>query len=1525
MVLSFIGGCKSHAVTESLYLGLVYSLMKTTLFFTTFLFLTVELFAQQNWLRRGGGVNIDEALDIAGDGGGNYYTCGYFSGTSNIGGNFISSNGQTDAFLIKTGAEGAVSWARKYGGSKNDRANASICDNIGNTFITGFFTDEADFGGTTLLADSGDVFVAKVNSWGNLMWVKRAGGIYSDVANGITSDNQGNVIITGQYRGTADFGPFNLTSSNSSPDVFIAKLDANGNWLWAKGAASAATDRGMDVCTDATGNIYACGQFSDDITFDVLHTNDVINAGFVIKLNSSGVEQWFSSIVAGQVLPNALRCDGQGNVLITGESIGQMVFFGTNMEILPFSNSFSIFLAKYSGSGAITWTREDGSDNSISSKAIAIGAQDEIYLTGTFRCAFSEYNQESPGGLFYSSGYRDIFITRYNTDGNRVWQHQVGGPRDEFCSGIAAGTSTDKPLIAGSFEKFFHIPSNVTFLVNSTLWSPNIEEEWLYPNYNPAICVGDLFGLWQTVESLGNKDLFYCSPIHPNVGSYLYFEQNGACGPDYMEPCIGLSNALECNEDVEICQEAELFFVSHTGTDCFIGPEYNLDWSNGSGEESVTVSETDWYWVTMAREDGCYSETDSIYVEVFPRPEPTITDSEGVNINEPPNAQTVFLCAPGEVTLTGGNTEGNEFWWNSEDEIFSTDVITVDESGDYFFNVEDEFGCVGINSIHVELIDPLDTIFPLLELTGFDLSMNDTIDICGDASLNLDLDDSLMQEQFENFTDSYWEVYLNGQLINEYEGQEATNFNPDSTGWYTFISMPFLVTPLPCVEDTVFYPPLEISFYVNLLPTPFIDPIMTGETEFCPGDIIELQASNAPNYTWFGPSIIEYVNDSTVLVNAPGSYTVTSYLQYANGCDDQASATIIIPEPIQPQIYPDPSHAVICPGDSLLLVCEAGLDYQWVGPLGQNLGGNQSIYVSQPGYYYCLQTSFIGCVLESNLVEAQEFSTPYLLGYPSSDLCVSGFSTLFIQTYPEATIEWQAPLSGSGTQQTVFEPATYTVEVTFCDVTTSTSIEVTQTVLVPAISGADNELCPGEQIFLSTATGMASYQWLPGGQDAGQVVISSAGSYTVTVQDSLGCEGTSAPFVVTSNNIQSPNSGDQNVCIGGSVNLVAVGTDDIFWSGDILGQNILSNSSIYSASNIIEAFTIFVFSEDETCTSLPNEVNIGIWPSSISPIVEGETGLCQESTLTLDTEESEDLSYLWYLPNGSIDNDIPLIIESASAGMSGWYVLRAWDIHCTSYDSVYVTIEDPFNNDLLTDASLAVCVGGELIIESTLSSGSYEWYTPTGFFDEQTIIIDEVGEIHEGNYLLSVPGVHCALNFDSISVNVVQYPEINLADSLIYCDGGYMVAHLPSGYDQYEWSNGDTGNESIVPLNGEVFVTVTNFPNCSVQDSTKVQQIDCITDFPNVFTPDGDEYNQSVDFGWLRIPIDEVLIFNRWGNLVRHLIKEPWVWRGETDWSSQLPEGVYYYIVKSPKPGKHFNNLSGYIHLLRVDNGKSGQ
>src|SRR5665213_3003572 len=264
------------------------------------LFLQGKISAQTFWMQHAGGTTIDEGMDVSLDGAGNTYVTGYFTSTAAFGSTNLSSSGIDDVFLAKLGPNGLFSWAVKAGGPNSDRALSIKTDAAGNSYITGFFYGNATFGSHNITAaGQQDVFIAKYDNTGNCLWAKSAGGTMADIGNGITVDNAGNVIVTGEFAGTATFGSTVMTSMNGSTDVFTTKLDGNGNFLWAKQGSASLTDRGLDVDCDASGNIYITGQFSDTITFDFVHTNNMLNAVFVVKYNAAGQEQWFRKIGGG--------------------------------------------------------------------------------------------------------------------------------------------------------------------------------------------------------------------------------------------------------------------------------------------------------------------------------------------------------------------------------------------------------------------------------------------------------------------------------------------------------------------------------------------------------------------------------------------------------------------------------------------------------------------------------------------------------------------------------------------------------------------------------------------------------------------------------------------------------------------------------------------------------------------------------------------------------------------------------------------------------------------------------------------------------------------------------------------------------------------------------------------------------------------------------------------------------------------------------------------------------------------------
>ncbi|MGH1493148.1 MAG: hypothetical protein ACRBK7_27750 [Acidimicrobiales bacterium] len=258
-----------------------------------------------SWARRMGGTGFDIAYGVAADAAGNSYTTGYFLGTADFdsgpGVSNLTSNGSNDVFVVKLDPAGNLLWARNMGGSGAEDGFGVGVDAAGNSYTTGRFSGTADFdpgpGVSNLTSSgSGDVFVVKLDSSGNLAWARNVGGSTDEAGNAVGVDAAGNSYTTGSFAGTADFDPgagvLNLVSSGSG-DVFVVKLDPSGDLVWARSMGGISNDRGRGVGSDGAGNVYTTGSFAGTADFDPgVGVSNLTSLGetevFVVKLDPSG-------------------------------------------------------------------------------------------------------------------------------------------------------------------------------------------------------------------------------------------------------------------------------------------------------------------------------------------------------------------------------------------------------------------------------------------------------------------------------------------------------------------------------------------------------------------------------------------------------------------------------------------------------------------------------------------------------------------------------------------------------------------------------------------------------------------------------------------------------------------------------------------------------------------------------------------------------------------------------------------------------------------------------------------------------------------------------------------------------------------------------------------------------------------------------------------------------------------------------------------------------------------------------------
>ena len=233
------------------------------------------------WVETVGGNDSEFSFALDIDTSGNIITTGYFSSTVDFnpgtGTNNITSNGMRDCFVLKLSNSGGYIWAKHIGGGAQDVGKDIVTNVAGEIFVTGYFQYLVDFDpgtGTTNHTSNGilDAFVLKLNQNGDYTWSKQYGGNNLENSESISLDNNGNIYTTGNFYGTADFDPgtstVNLTATGSSSDVFVLKLDATGNYVWAGSMGGISDDIGNSITVDNSCNIYSTGYFFDSVDFN---------------------------------------------------------------------------------------------------------------------------------------------------------------------------------------------------------------------------------------------------------------------------------------------------------------------------------------------------------------------------------------------------------------------------------------------------------------------------------------------------------------------------------------------------------------------------------------------------------------------------------------------------------------------------------------------------------------------------------------------------------------------------------------------------------------------------------------------------------------------------------------------------------------------------------------------------------------------------------------------------------------------------------------------------------------------------------------------------------------------------------------------------------------------------------------------------------------------------------------------------------------------------------------------------------
>ena len=422
---------------------------KIILFVILLLMVNIILLAQTpewEWAIQATGSGWDGAESITLDNTGNTYIIGSFEQTTTFGSYSITSDGSSDIFVAKMDTNGNWLWATKAGGVDWDQGRGITIDDLGYVYVTGWFEETATFGPYSITSDGErDIFVARIDSNGNWLWATQAGGVNWDGGYSITLGFAENIYITGFFSEIATFGSFSLTS-NGDDDVFVARIDSDGNWLWATKAGGIDSDEGRGMTIDDLGNTYITGGFEETATFGSFSlTSNGDDDIFVARIDSNG--NWLWATQAGgndRDFGLGITIDNIGNTYITGAFQGTATFGPTT---LTSNGEFDIFIAKMDINGNWLWATQAGGVNWDGGYSITLGFAENIYITGFFSeiatfgsYSFTSYDEEA-----------DIFVAKMDTEGNWLWVTQAGETGHDSGRSIVID-NTGNSIITGTFD-----------------------------------------------------------------------------------------------------------------------------------------------------------------------------------------------------------------------------------------------------------------------------------------------------------------------------------------------------------------------------------------------------------------------------------------------------------------------------------------------------------------------------------------------------------------------------------------------------------------------------------------------------------------------------------------------------------------------------------------------------------------------------------------------------------------------------------------------------------------------------------------------------------------------------------------------------------------------------------------------------------------------------------------------------------------------------------------------------------------
>lgn len=435
---------------------------------------------------------------------------------------------------------------RSGSGIGQDVGQRVTVDADGNVYVTGNISGEAIFNGT-LFTGNGifDVFIAKYDPSGNLLWLRTAGGIQGDSGFGIKTDSDMNVYVAGYFSEIAEFSDdagrvIHLPSSGRT-DVFLAKYSPSGNLIWAKKAGGAFDDEATNLAIDAQNNIFITGFFADRCYFGSKTAMSIGNTDvFIARYDTAGNCVWVQTL-GGTGLDKSLgiAVDSSGSSYITGFFYYNASLSNSSIVLNCDGLSSDIFVAKYDLAGNNEWAKRIGGPYNDAAFAIAVDREESFYITGYFLevADFGDFTLDA-------RGYNDVFIAKYDSLLECRWAISQGGVHLDI--GLDIGLdNAGNVYVSGTFD-------SIGFFGNETLTSVDYYDMFI-AKYNDK-------GIMQWVRQAGGNmgdfalslcvqefDLLYVTGYYKNIATFGNIESQWGSESEIFVTKIAYPVGIENN------------------------------------------------------------------------------------------------------------------------------------------------------------------------------------------------------------------------------------------------------------------------------------------------------------------------------------------------------------------------------------------------------------------------------------------------------------------------------------------------------------------------------------------------------------------------------------------------------------------------------------------------------------------------------------------------------------------------------------------------------------------------------------------------------------------------------------------------------------------------------------------------------------------------------------------------------------------------------------------------------------------